>query len=196
MDEEKKEKEMKVIFLDIDGVMAIYSTMREGWKYRAFHSRRPRKYSKVIKDQKTLSRKCIKTLNRLVVETQAKIVISSAWRYGHKARYFQRLFESRGFCGEIIDMTPKWKNYRNILGVKSINDLTLFWDMERGNEINLWLEWNKHKNIESYIIIDDDVDDIIGLHENRVIQTELEDGFSGDKLFQEAVKKLKRSVKW
>lgn len=180
---------MKIVFLDIDGVMATHNTMKNGWQYRKSCTKR--KYNETIKDQKTLSRKCIKTLNRLVVKTHAKIVISSAWRYGKDIKYFRRLFRSRGFCGEIIGMTPKWNAYKDLLGVKTVADLTMFWEHERGNEINLWLVWNKHKNIESYIVIDDDVDDLIPLHEGKVIHTNIDTGFSGDDLLREAIKKIK-----
>jgi len=180
---------MKIVFLDIDGAMATHNSMKVGWKYQKNSGRL--KYSNFIKDKRTLSRKCIRALNRLVVETKAKVVITSAWRYDGDTKYFRRLFISRGFCGEIIDLSPKWKEYRNLIGIKTINDLEMFWQHERGNEIRLWLEWNKHKNIESYIIIDDDIDDIMPLYEGKVIHTNIDKGFSGDNLFREATKKLK-----
>jgi len=188
-EDQKRDFNMKVIFLDIDGAMATSYTMKNGWKYKKNSSRL--KYSNFIKDKKTLSRKCIRALNRLVVETKAKVVITSAWRYDGDTKYFQRLFISRGFCGEIIDLSPKWEEYRNLIGIETINDLQMFWEYERGNEIRLWLEWNKHKNIESYIIIDDDVDDIEPLYEGRFIHTNIDQGFQGEKLLQEAINKLK-----
>jgi len=138
-----------------------------------------------------LSGKCIKTLNRLVVETRAKVVISSAWRYESSVGYLQRLFRSKGFCGEIIGKTPTWGDYKNYIGIKTINDLQMFWEYERGNEIRLWLEQNKSKNIESYLVIDDEVSDIEPLHDGRFIVTNLEQGFQGEDLLQEAIKKLK-----
>jgi hypothetical protein len=182
---------MKVIFLDIDGTMTTFNSMKMGWAYRKKRPKDNRKYSNFVNDRLTLSRKCIKTLNRLVVTTRAKVVISSEWRYGTPTRYFQRLFCSKGFCGEIIDRTPTWNKYKDMIGIKTINDLELFWNHERGNEIRLWLEWNKSKNIESYLVIDDDVSDIEPLHEGKFIQTNMEQGFQGEGLLQEAIKKLK-----
>lgn len=182
---------IRVVFLDIDGVMATFNSMRMGWMYRKKRGKKSRKYSSIVHDRLTLSRKCIRTLNRLVVETRAKVVISSAWRYGKPTGYFQRLFRSKGFCGEVIDKTPTWDKYKDMIGIKTVNDLELFWNHERGNEINLWLEWNKHKNIEFYIVIDDEVSDIKPLHEGKFIQTNMEQGFQGEDLLQEAIKKLK-----
>ena len=173
---------MKVIFLDIDGAMATHNTMKVGWEYRNHgkNKKQRRSYSRFIQDKKTLSGKCIKTLNRLVIETQSKVVISSAWRYGTNTRYFQRLFRSKGFCGEIIGMTPDWATHKGIIEID-----------ERGSEINLWLEWNKHKNIESYLVIDDEVSDIEPLHKGRFIHTNIDKGFQGEELLQEAIQKLK-----
>jgi hypothetical protein len=126
-----------------------------------------------------------------VNETQAKIVISSEWRYGTTIGYLRRLFRSKGFCGEIIDITPTWATYKELIGIKTINDLQLFWEYERGNEINLWLDWNKHKNVSSYIIIDDEVEDIEPLHKGKFIHTNIDKGFQGEELLQEAIQKLK-----
>lgn len=182
---------MKVIFLDIDGVMATHKSIKVGWEYRKKHKKRRLKYSSFIRDKYTLDRKCINALNRLVVRTHAKVVISSAWRYGSSVGYFQRLFKSKGFHGEIIGLTPEWKDYKELIGIKTINDLQLFWELERGNEINLWLEWNKDKNVSSYLVIDDEVSDIEPLHEGRFIITNIDKGFQGEELLQEAINKLK-----
>jgi hypothetical protein len=88
-------------------------------------------------------------------------------------------------------MTPKWKAYKDLIGIKTINDLQLFWELERGNEINLWLEWNKDKNVSSYLVIDDEVADIEPLHKGKFIVTNIDKGFQGEELLQEAINKLK-----
>ena len=117
--DKKKTTKFDIIFLDIDGVMATYPSMARGWEYRRKHKNRRLKYSEFIKDKLTIDRKCIKSLNKLVVRTNAKVVISSAWRYDYSVRYFQRLFKSRGFCGEVIGKTPVWNEYKDSIGIKA-----------------------------------------------------------------------------
>ena len=100
---------------------------------------------------------------------------------------FRRYFRAKKFCGEIIGMTPKWETYKNLIGIKKVGDLEMFWNYERGNEIKLWLDWNKHKNIESFIIIDDEVSDIEPVFPDNFIKTETVKGFQGDELLNEAI---------
>lgn len=152
---------MKIIFLDIDGVVATADTYWGG---------------KVNKsDEELIDKNCIDNLNIIVKETGAKIVISSSWRYINHINDLQKLFEKCGFIGQIIDRTPIWNEYKNDVGINKVNDLLYFWDHERGNEINMWLQRNKEK-IESFIIIDDEVSDIYPIFPDRLIITSMDGG--------------------
>ena len=106
--------------------------------------------------------KLVENLNKVIDETQAFVVISSAWRALDSLDTLKMYLENNGFRGVILGRTPVWKEYRDIIGVKTINDLQLFWEYERGNEINLWLAENK--NVDSYLVIDDELSDIEPLH--------------------------------
>src|SRR5260370_6892656 len=55
---------MKIIFLDVDGVLNHSGT--EGWK--------------TTKDAFVLDDECLKQLSRILISTDAKIVLSSTWR--------------------------------------------------------------------------------------------------------------------
>ena len=130
---------MKVIFLDIDGVL----------NHEAFYKER---YEKVMDGEKLnhpyseIDSKSVANLNSLIEETNAKIVISSTWRHSG-IDYCKDVLEFHGFKGEIIDITP------NLRGQGCL----------RGNEILQWIRDN-HKlvgdyyNFTEYVILDDDSD--------------------------------------
>ena len=117
---------MKVIFLDIDGVLNTES-YRENPEVDYFEN--------------PISEVHMHLLKYLVKQTGAKIVLSSTWReywecgttqFDSFGDYINRLFGKYGL--EIFDKTPELR--------------------DRDDEITEWL--NKHQdNIENYVIIDD-----------------------------------------
>src|SRR5207247_6240943 len=75
----------RVIFLDIDGVLAPI--------------RRWDRYG-------DLDRACIRVLNEIVTRGEADVVVSSTWRYGKTVEELQKLLEAEGFTGCVLDKTP------------------------------------------------------------------------------------------
>lgn len=131
-------KQMKIIFLDIDGVLNSQELAWEnkkkglsgygGW----FTEGDVCTHENVLwgKDQ-------FKNLRKIVEETGAKIVMSSTWRIHFSIGKFKEMFKLYGWENPpIIDATP------SMAGV-------------RGNEI---AEWMKGKEIASYVILDDGTD--------------------------------------
>lgn len=117
---------MRVIFLDIDGVLNGHD-----WDEDAASNRiRP---------------ECVAMLNRIVSATGAQIVLSSAWRYmilkGAMTRLgFDYLLRTHGGCGlHVIDTTEP--------------DVTMGAD-ERGQQIANWLA--THDPVDSYVVLDDE----------------------------------------
>lgn len=117
---------MKVIFLDIDGVLNTES-YREDPKVDYF--------------EEPISEVHMSWLEHLVKETDAKIVLSSTWREywdcgdiqsDRFGEYINNLFEKYGL--KIFDKTPELK--------------------DRDREINEWLKLH-HEQIENYVILDD-----------------------------------------
>ncbi|NPV13031.1 MAG: hypothetical protein HPY57_14795 [Ignavibacteria bacterium] len=109
-------KFVKIIFLDIDGV--LYTTSHYTWL-------------SVIEKQKSADKygflfdpKCIANLNEIIEKTGAKIVISSTWRR-RGIDYLRECFKYRGINAEIIDLTP----------ISTIDNLFFC----RGEEIEQWL---------------------------------------------------------
>jgi Swiss Army Knife RNA repair-like protein len=75
----------RVIFLDIDGVLApIQGSDRYG----------------------DLEPACIQVLNEIVVRSGADVVVASSWRYGKTVAELQEMLDAHGFTGCVVDKTP------------------------------------------------------------------------------------------
>lgn len=100
---------MKVIFLDIDGVLNVYPQGRDEFG--------------------SLFHKHFEDNLRLVIEkTNAKIVISSTWRYSG-LKVMKDMWKQRNLPGEVIDITPDCAQIVD-------NGIVEFYDLvERGHEI-------------------------------------------------------------
>ncbi len=124
---------MKVIFLDIDGVLNTDRTQEqcEGYTF--------------VEDGKVL------LLKELIDQTGAKIVLSSTWRRGWECK--ERIAEPTSSDLQDIRLfealVDKLKEY-------DIELLSYTEDFgRRGEEIDLWLkQWNGEP-VETYVILDD-----------------------------------------
>ena len=143
---------MKVLMLDIDGVLTTVST-----KWKTFHP------------------DCVKALKRVIETTGAKIVLSSSWRHGfidwrteeHRLvnpneaiPVMKELFADCGLPAEaLIDKTPFCKSEH------------------RGDEISKWLEiHSKELGVEQYVVLDDDP--AVDPHHAHFVQTSWGDGMN------------------
>ena len=144
---------MKVLFLDIDGVLNS-----ENWfAYRIYCVKNNMVNilmnfvdtdDRNIKHKLTmLDDRAIANLNRIIEETGCKVVLSSSWRSSIESEniFTQNLLKLKGFKYELYDVTPRlW-----------FNDFSI----RRGEEIKLWMDKESEKNeIESFVILDDDSD--------------------------------------
>lgn len=84
---------MKLIFLDVDGVLNNRESMRGCGK-----------------DIFRVNRECVRHLNKICVTTGACCVLSSTWRFSWPIAAFQQFLEDHGFCGQVIDSAPRLPN--------------------------------------------------------------------------------------
>mgnify|MGYP003393400355 CR=1 FL=1 len=133
---------MKVIFLDFDGVL----------NSEMFFVGLDRKNCEKAFPESELSEELISNLNFIIEETGANVVVSSTWRHGRSVAELQRLLETAGFKGKVIDKTPDFLHNTTI---------------PRGIEIEGWLKKN---SVESFVIIDDD-DDMLENQVDNFLQT-------------------------
>jgi hypothetical protein len=130
---------MKVIFLDFDGVLNV---IPEGFDDFGgiFHSH------------------FIDNLKYIIEQTDAKLVISSSWKFSG-IDYLHEMWKFRNYPGEIIGITPIYKGNNHLLFKERL---------ERGTEIKMYL--NDNPQISSYVIFDDD-DDMLTEQQDYFIQT-------------------------
>ena len=143
---------MKIIFLDIDGVL---NTMSPEDDLPAAYSNSGVYY----KDFNDLPlERCVNNLNKILKETDAEIVISSTWRIIHSNISLMYIFFLCGIKPPfILGSTPR-------TGKK------------RGIEIAEWLK--EHPKVERFVIIDDD-SDMVDLMDH-LIQIDSEVGLTED----------------
>lgn len=139
---------MKVIFLDIDGVL----------NSAAFMKARAKNFNTVNKEERDrwldmLDQEAVKLLNQAVEATNAKIVISSTWRILHSVNKLTSFLKEKDFIGKIIDATPRFSG------------------KPRGDEIQAWLDKNQ---VDDFVIVDDDND--MGELSHKLVQTSWQNG--------------------
>lgn len=146
---------MKVLFLDIDGVLNDLE------------------YNERAQSNVILPR-CVDLLNEILIETDAKIVLTSSWRYMvHKeamtVKGFEYLLQSHGIVPRLIGITMLDE------------DTPPYYDAEnwcRSQQVQIWLNENKELNIENFVVMDDFDISFDGLN-GRFIQTNAETGMTG-----------------
>jgi hypothetical protein len=161
----------KIIFLDIDGVLAIPNCLKDGmW---------------ALSDEKQ------KLLGKILDQTGAKIVLSSSWRYVTLERTKEHM-ESEGFLfnDKLIGVTIRAHHYLE-KGSK------IHLSIPRGVEIKQWIDahihsdngknWERKKvgNDFTYIILDDDLDMLLE-QKDHFLNTNSEIGLT-DEIVESAV---------
>ena len=115
---------MKILFFDIDGVLNDH------------------KWNDVAKSC-SIKKECVEEFNRIIHETDCKLVISSAWRYmiigaSMTLKGFEYMLRTHGCTQkmDILDMTP------------SDEDIT-----HRADQIRAWID--NHSDIDRWVAVDD-----------------------------------------
>lgn len=131
---------VRIVFLDIDGVLnshALWARMRkEGRDLTDINNR--------------IDAAGVTRVNRLCVENDADVVVSSTLRLSNSRARLQQLLNDRGFTRRIIGETPDYTVRVSPGGLWMAN--------ERGYEIQGWLDDNDEYDIASFVILDDDSD--------------------------------------
>lgn len=134
---------MKVVFLDIDGVLNTERYLRIQAQKNEHMDQASMQYN--------FDPIALKNLKEIIEITNASIVISSTWRFKKdniedpkEWTELMRNLESIGINDKVIGVTPTT--------IKS-EYLSVRW-----MEIKQWLLENKEKNVEKFVIIDDEWD--------------------------------------
>lgn len=153
---------MNIIFLDIDGVLNGYNIWTGlGWKIvYMLHNEKLKEFYRKTMDSCGIHERKVKLLAKIVKKTNAKVVMSSSWRFGfwntsynEKSYNHKRLYDLLNkYKIEVIDITPKSHDGR------------------RDKEILGWL--SKHEDeIHNFVILDDERYDLECFVDNHLVQT-------------------------
>lgn len=131
---------MRVVFLDIDGVLNS-----EPWLARSVEERLGPDFDPELDATwiAMLDPEAVARFDRLVAASGAKVVVSSSWRMMLPLADLARFLAIRGFSGEIIDATT------------TARGLVADGVTERGHQIAHWLDANP---VTSFVILDDQTD--------------------------------------
>lgn len=161
---------MKIIFLDIDGVLNGYNSFSLlCWKISKL-LRIEKFYKKHRIDPFGIHITKVKRLAKIVNETGARVVMTSSWRFRYQRYCYDILNEINGgdkaadHDSDIVKLHKLFGKYNiSVIGF-TVSGPT------RGQEINDWLE--SHDTPDSYIILDDENSDIVPYVDlSRFIQT-------------------------
>lgn len=167
---------MKIIFLDIDGVLnstrssiALNNSGEPHVTGGLCFSTIPGYEIKFTQEYFKLDPIAVALLKRVVEDSSAKIVISSTWRIGSCLEHFVKMFECYGWDTKdiIIDLTSEIRVAGTI----------------RGHEVEKWLQSNAHLDITHYVIVDDN-SDFLPSQKEHFVQTNMNIGFSHITHFQ------------
>ena len=140
---------MKVVFLDVDGVLNCKNTKEVIWRdngKQGFHG---------VEDGKT------ELLAEIVKTTDAVIVLSSTWRLNKVKSIFDNYLFLDDLDDEEYDESPDKSAYKYLEMRLKQHGLEIYDDTpdsggaySRGKEINQWLE--AHPEVTGYVILDDE----------------------------------------
>jgi hypothetical protein len=143
---------MKVLFLDIDGVLVTRNAWAKFGPIRDMFGH--------IFDPDAVAQ-----LKRVIDETRARIVVSSSWKCvpgSNGLAEMRMLWASRSLPGDVFSVTPNVSSD------------------ERGEEIDMWLRTNEEP-IEQFAIVDDDVMGITNFQMSHFVKTNFKDGLTKEK---------------
>ena len=151
--------DINVIFLDIDGVLNGYNFWNLlGWNIISkFNSDRLKSWYRDITEPFGVHERKVKRLAKIVHNTMnTKVVISSCWRFELQSN---RLTDDKKRLLELFD-----KYNIEIYGYTPRSE-----DGKRDGEIKAWL--SKHKEVNKFIILDDENFDLQCFIGKELIQT-------------------------
>lgn len=138
---------MRVLFTDIEGVLATCASMGRSWHTRLPRADLPGKDSPITPLEAT----CVERFNRIVRLTDAEVVVCSIWGREFQTGPLCAYLRSNGVDSVILGRTPVAQQYRI-----------------RGEDIQQWLD-EATAPIESFCILDDHDD--MGPLRDRLVQT-------------------------
>lgn len=152
---------MKIIFLNIDGVLNGYGLFI-GSIQRIADKFNLTKISNKLNTQFKVKKKYAKLLSKIVKKSGAKVVVTSSWRG-------EWMLSNNLSNWDSVESFKKWMRYYNIevIDITPKIDTT---ECDRSIEICKWLE-DHNNEIDSYCIIDSEYHELIYRFHDRFVCT-------------------------
>lgn len=151
---------MKLIFLDIDGVLNSETTTLQ-----------TKSGFDLVDIDKVL------LLKQLIDETGAKVVLSSSWRYGWVNATAEDLVKDNPIYQDFCELRDLLKEYGIVLSYKTRTEMSV---PSRATEILGFLKGWGGEEIENYVILDDEP--YTSILEKNWVKTETEIGLTEEHL--------------
>ena len=151
-----------IIFLDIDGVLNGYNKWNLlGWRIVSFtQSKRLKRWYKKVSDPCGVHESKVKRLAKIVRATNAKVVMSSSWRFGWWNTPYEKQWEDQR---KLTDLLCKYN-----IDVIDITPISA--DRRRDKEITEWLEAHKDM-VKRFVILDDERSELECFVGTHLVQT-------------------------
>lgn len=151
---------MKIIFLDIDGVLNGYNR----WTYliidisKVLHI--PTMIMRDVLNVFQIKKKYVRRLGKIVKRTGAKVVMSSSWRGGYWKTPYDKMYKDQKI---LYDLLHKYNI--EVIGITPSSD-----SEKREDEINQWLNETKLE-VERFVILDDESFDLQSFVDKELVKT-------------------------
>lgn len=146
----------KIIFLDIDGVLNGYGLLIHWLMKFCSRFNLVSWFHKYSGDLYSIHKRKFKRLVKIVRKTDAKIILSSSWRYAYIHH----------------PDTPDIQLLNKLLDTYHITIFgTLRTNCRFESRANLIKEWLSNNEVDNFVIIDDEVSDIIQQFPNNTVST-------------------------
>ena len=147
-------KTLRLLFLDVDGVLNSADWMRRRPSKEAFaaeHGVSPEEFrhDHMVWAMRSIDPDAVAALNQIVARAGARVVVSSTWRTMYALPKLERILRNRGFVHRLLGATPEGEAVRD-RGDRRI---------ERGEEIAAWIDaLDARVDVGDIVILDDDGD--------------------------------------
>lgn len=152
---------MKIVFLDVDGVLNGYNPWSCFWIRVWQKLKLPTKLYREIFDVFAIKERYVRRLAKIVHSTNAVVVMSSSWRVGYWKVPYENLYDDQK---KLYDLLSKYNI--NIVDITPTDEYL----EKREDEIQWWLD---HTNIEveNFVILDDESSDLQKFVGNHLVKT-------------------------
>lgn len=163
-----------LLFLDFDGVLNSVKWLKSRPSREQFASEMNISpeifdHDRYIWGLRSIDPEAVAVLNRVVTQTQARVVVSSSWRTMYPLNRLQWMLRYQGFDHHLIGATPDGWEMRAQGGYAE--------RAHRGQEITEWMKQLPKGLPVKWIVLDDE---LVPGHEDRLIQTDVEVGLTAE----------------